>query len=93
MAVKKALPSRCLQSTVLSASDFIISLFHTAPFPFMEGHVRIRFSVVRKPLPSKSISSWQSGLLVVKFSWFLSKEATISFYRFSHKVGSVISPA
>ena len=90
MAVKSVLPSRCLHSTVLSASDFDISLFHITPFPFDEGDVWISCPIVCNPFPSKSMSSWQSGLLILKLTWFLSNEATIAFHRVSHDVGSAI---
>jgi hypothetical protein len=91
VAVKSALPSRCLQGTVLSVSDFEINSFHKAPFPFMEGDVCISCPIVRRQLHSSSNSSWQSGLRLARFSWFFSKDATISFQRVSHAIGSVIS--
>jgi hypothetical protein len=70
MAVKSALPSRCLQSTLLSASDFATSSFHTVPSPFTRGAMLISCPIVSRAVRSRSISSMQSGCLAVRSSRF-----------------------
>jgi hypothetical protein len=61
MAVKRALPSRCLQNTVLSASALAISFFHTAPFPFTGGEKWMSCLIVCRPVLRSASSSEQSG--------------------------------
>jgi hypothetical protein len=46
MLANRALPSRCSQSTVLSASAFETKPFHTAPFPFRDGDMWISLPIV-----------------------------------------------
>jgi hypothetical protein len=46
MPVNRALPSRCLQSTVLSASALVVRSLHTMRFPFSLGDMCTRHPIV-----------------------------------------------
>jgi hypothetical protein len=91
MAVKSALPFRCLHSTILSASALVVISLHTVPFPFARGEMLISCPIVIRPFRISLISSMYSGCFAVRSSIFLSKDARISAYRFPHAVGPAIS--
>jgi hypothetical protein len=93
MTVKSTLTSKCLWSTVPSASLLVTNSFHTAPFPITGGDMWIGCPTNSRAVRSSFIYSLQSGCPAIRSSWFLSNDVTIALLRVSYTVGQVISPA
>jgi hypothetical protein len=61
MDVNSAFPSRCLQSTTLSASALAMRSFHTTTFPLPGGEIWISCPIVFRPALRCKNFSEQSG--------------------------------
>jgi hypothetical protein len=92
MPVNSALPSRCLQSTVLSVSALATNPYHIVPFPFTAGGTWISWRFVSRAVRISPNSSLHSGCLAIRSSWLLLNDVRISPHRVSRTVGPAISP-